>query len=90
VQDTGRGIAPEHLPHLFDRFYQGDPARAGRAEGAGLGLSIVQSIVDLHGGTIDVDSTPGRGTTITLRFPGWASSDQAPDEQALEGQTPYE
>lgn len=80
VEDTGCGIAPEHLPHLFDRFYQADPARAGRAEDAGLGLSIVQSIMDLHGGTTHVDSTPGRGTTVTLRLPGPASGGKVSDE----------
>lgn len=69
VEDTGEGIAREHLPHLFDRFYQADPARSGPTEGTGLGLSIVQSIVDLHDGTITVDSEPERGTVVTLRFP---------------------
>lgn len=66
VGDTGRGIPPEHLPHLFDRFWQ---ARETRRGGAGLGLAIAQGIVAQHGGTITVDSAVGRGTTFTLTLP---------------------
>jgi PAS domain S-box-containing protein len=68
VEDTGVGILPEHLPHVFDRFWQAD--RSGRA-GAGLGLAIAKGIVDAHGGRIWVESTPGKGTTFffTLRVP---------------------
>jgi two-component system heavy metal sensor histidine kinase CusS len=69
VRDTGTGIAPEHLPWLFDRFYRVDPARADGREGTGLGLAIVRSIMDLHGGSVTVESTPGGGTTVQLRFP---------------------
>jgi two-component system heavy metal sensor histidine kinase CusS len=68
VRDNGCGIAPEHLPRVFDRFYRADPSRS--AAGAGLGLALVQSIVDLHGGSATVQSELGRGTTVTLRFPG--------------------
>ena len=53
VSDTGSGIAPEHLPHVFDRFYKVDPSRAGQATGSGLGLSIVKAIVERHGGSGD-------------------------------------
>ena len=60
VVDSGEGIAPEHLPHLFDRFYKVDAARTNGSAGSGLGLSIAKAIVDRHGGTIDVDSRPGR------------------------------
>ncbi len=68
VTDTGPGIAPEEVRRLFDRFYRG--ATDGRkSPGTGLGLSIVKSLVDLHGGTIDVQSTVGRGTTFTVRVP---------------------
>lgn len=69
VSDTGVGIAPEHLPKIFDRFYRVDPARSQRYPGMGLGLAIVKSIMDLHGGTVTVQSVPYQGTTITLRFP---------------------
>jgi len=68
VSDTGEGIAAEHLPHVFDRFYKVDPARAD-AGGTGLGLSIVKAIVERHGGSVAVESTPGAGTTFTVRLP---------------------
>ncbi|HEX4608150.1 MAG TPA: heavy metal sensor histidine kinase [Urbifossiella sp.] len=68
VADTGEGIAPEHLPYLFDRFYRADPARAGGGR-VGLGLAIVKGVADLHGAAAAVASTPGRGTTVTLTFP---------------------
>jgi signal transduction histidine kinase len=68
VADTGEGIAAEHLPHLFDRFYKADPARTD-AGGTGLGLSIVKAIVERHGGTVSVMSTPGAGTTFEVRLP---------------------
>lgn len=66
---TGGGIAPEHLPKLFDRFYGGDPARRRDSQGTGLGLAIVQSIMMLHGGTVAIESIPAVGTTVWLRFP---------------------
>jgi two-component system heavy metal sensor histidine kinase CusS len=69
VSDTGIGIASEHLPRIFDRFYRVDPARSQRHPGMGLGLAIVKSILELHGGTVTVQSVPYQGTTITLRFP---------------------
>jgi signal transduction histidine kinase len=68
VSDNGSGIAPEHLPRVFDRFYRADPSRS--AAGTGLGLSLVKSIVDLHGGSAKIESEVGRGTIATLRFPG--------------------
>ena len=68
VADTGSGIAPDALPHVFDRFYRADPARA--ASGAsGLGLAIAKSLVEAHGGTIAVTSAPGHGATFTVRLP---------------------
>ena len=69
VSNTGPGIPPEHLPHIFDRFYRADAARAQQPEGTGLGLSIVKSIMELHGGTVSVESRLGANTTFTLRFP---------------------
>lgn len=67
ITDTGSGIAPEHLPRLFDRFYQVDPSR--REAGTGLGLALVKSIMKLHGGTVSITSELGRGTEATLKFP---------------------
>lgn len=69
VTDTGIGIEPEHLPHLFDRFYRSDQARTRSRGGTGLGLAIAKEFVVAHGGTIDVDSEPGRGTTFVVRLP---------------------
>jgi signal transduction histidine kinase len=74
VTDRGPGIAPEHLPHVFDRFYKAEPARTanrgagdpGAVSGSGLGLSIVKAIVERHGGTISVESEPGR-TVFEMR-----------------------
>jgi signal transduction histidine kinase len=68
VTDTGGGIAPQHLPHVFERFYKADAARAGESTGSGLGLSITKAIVERHGGTIRVTSEPGR-TTFTILLP---------------------
>ena len=67
VKDTGAGIAAEHLPRVFDRFYRADSSRS--SDGVGLGLALVKSIMDLHGGTAVIESTPGNGTTVTLSFP---------------------
>lgn len=71
VQDTGEGIPPEHLSHVFDRFYRADPARSRSAGGAGLGLAIVRAIVESHGGQVSVasDGVPGGGSTFTVRLP---------------------
>ncbi|MBM3906944.1 MAG: heavy metal sensor histidine kinase [Gemmatimonadetes bacterium] len=73
VRDTGVGIAAEHLPRVFERFFRGDDART---EGAGLGLAIVQSIMRLHGGEATIDSAPGTGTAATLAFPASAPADR--------------
>lgn len=66
VADTGAGISPEHLPLLFDRFYRVDKSR--HSSGAGLGLAIVKSIMQMHGGSVDIVSKFGEGTTVTLSF----------------------
>lgn len=69
VADTGQGIAPKHLPKVFDRFYRADPARGHSDRGAGLGLSLVRSIMALHGGSVEIESEVGSGTEVLLRFP---------------------
>lgn len=70
VTDTGPGIAAEHLPHLFERFYRVDKARAREHGGAGLGLAIVDSLVKAHRGSVSVSSVVGKGTSFEVRLPG--------------------
>ena len=69
VTDSGPGIAPEHLPHLFDRFYRVDKARSRQVGGTGLGLAIVKGTAEAHGGWVTVDSQVGKGTTFTVWLP---------------------
>jgi len=66
VSDTGQGIPPEHLPRIFERFYRVDKARSRRQGGAGLGLSLVRSIVEAHGGRVSVESALGKGSTFAV------------------------
>jgi signal transduction histidine kinase len=68
VLDTGPGIAAEHVPHVFERFYKTDPSRIHDAPGSGLGLSIVKAIVERHGGRVTVSSPPGGGTIFSIRL----------------------
>ncbi len=68
VSDTGPGIAPEHLPHVFKRFYRADASRPANGE-SGLGLAIAKSLVEANGGTIRVDCVPGQGATFTVALP---------------------
>jgi len=82
VSDTGVGIAPGDLPHIFDRFWRADPARSrtGERAGTGLGLAITKWIAEAHGGSITVQSRPGRGTVFTVHLPrnGRVSSEALP------------
>jgi two-component system, OmpR family, phosphate regulon sensor histidine kinase PhoR len=70
VADEGYGIAPEHIPRIFERFYRVDKGRSRAAGGTGLGLAIVKHIAQVHGGEVSVQSTPGKGSTFTIRFGG--------------------
>jgi signal transduction histidine kinase len=90
VADSGIGIAPGDLPHIFDRFWRADPARSrtGDRPGTGLGLAITKWIAEAHGGSITVQSRPGRGSVFTVRLPlaagtggcgaGWVEEMSAP------------
>ncbi len=78
VEDTGSGIAPEHLPHVFERFYRGDPSRQRDSGGAGLGLAIVKEIAEAHGGTVRVESTLGKGASFTVALPPYKLPTELP------------
>ena len=69
VSDHGQGVPPEHVEHIFDRFYRPDTGRSRDTGGAGLGLSIAASVALAHGGTIAYSDTPGGGATFTLTLP---------------------
>jgi signal transduction histidine kinase len=70
VRDSGVGIAAEHLPHIFERFYRSDPARARATGGTGIGLTICRALVQAHGGTISASSAgAGQGTSVRFSVP---------------------
>lgn len=69
ITDTGIGIAPRAVPHVFERFYRTESAKSSEVEGTGLGLAIVKTIIEQHGGSIEVQSEPGTGTTFTFTIP---------------------
>jgi two-component system OmpR family sensor kinase len=74
MRDNGTGIPKEYLPYLFNRFYRSDPSRTRKYGGAGLGLAITKSIVELHGGTIRVESVEGEGSVFYVWLPGIGKS----------------
>jgi signal transduction histidine kinase len=69
VTDSGIGIAPGDLAHIFDRFWRADKARSREQGGAGLGLSIAKWIAETHGGSVEVESEPGKGSSFRMRLP---------------------
>jgi two-component system sensor histidine kinase BaeS len=69
VQDTGQGIPPEDLPHIFERFYRADKSRAEADGASGLGLAIAKAIVAAHGGELHAESVPGQGTKMSIHLP---------------------
>ena len=75
VTDRGQGLTPDQATRVFERFYRTDAARSRAQGGTGLGLSIVAAIAEAHGGTVEVDSTPGEGSTFRMLLPGAALVD---------------
>lgn len=69
IRDTGRGISPQDLPHIYERFYRGDLSRSRESGGAGIGLTIAKAMVEAHQGTLQVESEIGVGTTVIIRLP---------------------
>jgi CheY-like chemotaxis protein/anti-sigma regulatory factor (Ser/Thr protein kinase) len=89
VRDTGRGIEPEFMPHIFERFRQADMSSMRRAGGLGLGLSLANHLVELHGGTIEAESAgAGQGATFTVRLPVRAVYTVQPEESKAEAAPP--
>jgi signal transduction histidine kinase len=82
VQDTGSGISPEHLPHIFERFYRADQSRSRKTGGAGLGLAIVKHLVEAQGGQVSAASQTGQGTTISFTLPVAQDSRLAAEDEA--------
>jgi two-component system heavy metal sensor histidine kinase CusS len=87
VTDTGCGIAPDHLPHVFDRFYRADPARNSASGSVGLGLALVKTITALHNGSCIITSERGRGTCVRMLFPA-AGEGEAGDAKTASPETP--
>ena len=82
VSDDGPGIPRDQLDHIFDRFTRGDAGLTQRVGGTGLGLAISKSLVELHGGTIEVSSTPGEGSTFRVRLPALTSPERPSADRA--------
>jgi signal transduction histidine kinase len=88
VEDTGVGIPPENLPHIFDRFYRVRTAQTSKIEGLGLGLSFVSWIVSAHGGNIHVESSPGQGTRFDILLPASTRDALHPLDEAASESVP--
>ncbi len=85
VRDTGPGIAPEHLPRVFERFYRVDTSRSRDEGGTGIGLAIARSVVEAHGGRIWAESEPGKGSTFTFELPVRRPVDERPNQGRARG-----
>jgi signal transduction histidine kinase len=85
VADAGIGIPPEHIPHVFERFYRVDPARGQESGGTGLGLAIGRSIAEAHGGQLQIESTISQGTRATLTLPVPSSAASETGDQRAPG-----
>jgi signal transduction histidine kinase len=83
VQDTGIGIAPDHIPQLFQPFYQVDSSLSRQYEGTGLGLTLIKLLTELHGGQVSVSSELGQGSTFTILLP-YNKSVSPPDAQTVD------
>ncbi|MBC8153060.1 MAG: response regulator, partial [Bacteroidetes bacterium] len=83
VQNTGIGIPAHQLPHIFDRFFQADSSATRTHEGTGIGLALVNELVDLHGGATNVESTEGQGTTFTVRLPFSRTAEEQESEKPV-------
>jgi two-component system phosphate regulon sensor histidine kinase PhoR len=77
VEDEGAGISAEHLPRLFERFYRAEKSRSRDEGGTGLGLSIVKHIVQVHAGTVEVESEPGKGSIFRIKVPVKVNSEDS-------------
>ncbi len=84
VSDSGSGIPPEHLPHVFERFYRVDPSRSRSTGGSGIGLAIARQLMEAHGGRIWAESEPGKGSVFHFTLPAGspASDGEIPEEVA--------
>jgi signal transduction histidine kinase len=83
VSDTGIGMNEDVVPHVTDRFYRASTVDTMSVQGSGLGLALVQQIVQWHGGTLAIDSAPGEGTTVTVRLPAAAEKNEKATEGAV-------
>ena len=79
IRDTGIGIPPEAVPHVFERFYRAEPSRSKEFEGAGLGLALVKWVVENHHGRVGVESQVGKGSCFTI----WLPAATVPEKQLL-------